>query len=423
MHAPQVQAAENLNFRCPPASRGRPGWRMIRVLDETHPRSGESKQPLHNLRRVIQGSTVSIALIFLLAACDDATTAPQMTEAPVRGLVTTIVKKAEQSTRRRFPGVLEPTDITSISFEVAGKLENLDLQVGQRVKKDDVLAQLDDTQFQADVESQIASVAESNALLEQAEDNLKRQQKLFEERVASKVTLDNAETDVRTNKANLTKSERALDNARKDLSRTTLRAPFDGIINSVDAESFQTVSIGSKITSIYNAASYEVSFSVNFVSVSQLVVGTPAIVRLADDPAVELKAVVSELGERADSVSSYPIVVKLQQAHPLIRAGMAVEVSLEFKLPTTSGYLVPLSAAITDKNIGDDANPNTPTPLEVYVFDPETSTVKRRGVTMAGMRENQFLIIDGLQPGERVATAGVSFLREGMRVKLIEATD
>ncbi|MEO1282924.1 MAG: efflux RND transporter periplasmic adaptor subunit [Pseudomonadota bacterium] len=363
---------------------------------------------------------VVILLSFLVAACGDDANEANAVQTPVRGLITTVVEAAEETTRRRYPGVLEPTNITALSFEVAGKLEKLELEVGQRVSKGEVLAKVENTQFAADVESKIASVAEAKALLKQAEDKLTRTRTLFERKVSTRVAVDDAETSVRTNQTSLTRAERALDNARKDLTKTDLYAPFDGIINSVDAESFQTVSVGAKVTSVYEATSYEVSFSVNFTTVSRLVVGTPAIVRLADDPNVRLAAVVSELGERADTVSSFPVVVQLKDNHPIVRAGMAVEVNLEFKLPTASGFLIPITAAIADKAIPERSAPDEPTKLDVFVFDSDSSAVKRRSVTMAGIRENQFLIVDGLKPGERVASAGVSFLRDGMKVKLLQ---
>lgn len=369
------------------------------------------------------GTLPALLATVLIAGCGDGATKTETQEPPVRGLITTIVAAEEKTTRRRYPGVLEPTDISVLSFEVAGKLEELNLQVGQRVEKGAVLAELDSAQFEATVKSNEASVAQAQALLEQAKDNLERKTALLRTRATTRVSVDDAETDVRTKAASLTQAERALDNAREDLTKTKLYAPFDGIINSVDSESFQTVAVGTQITSVYDASSYEVSFSVNFEVVSQLVVGTPATVRLADDPSVMLKAVVSELGERADTVSSFPVIVKLEQLHPLIRAGMAVEVNLEFKLPETTGFLVPITAAVTDQPIPENAAPNQPNDIGFYVFDPDTSTVRRRKAVVAGIRENKFLVIDGLKPGERVATAGVSFLRDGMRVKLLEPAE
>ncbi|MEM6904047.1 MAG: efflux RND transporter periplasmic adaptor subunit, partial [Pseudomonadota bacterium] len=196
--------------------------------------------------------------------------------------------------------------------------------------------------------------------------------------------------------------------------------PFDGIINSVDADSFQTVSTGEAVASIYNPNVYEVSFSVNFDIVSRIDVGMPAVVRLADDPTIALLAVVTEVGKRADTVSSFPIIVSLAENNPLIKAGMSVSVELEFPIPANEGFLIPLSAAITQKQISEDAGEQPVFPLEMYVFDQATGTVKRRDVKAAGMRENMFMVIEGLEVGERVAIAGVSFLHDGMRVKLLE---
>ena len=113
------------------------------------------------------------------------------------------------------------------------------------------------------------------------------------------------------------------------------------------------------------------------------------------------------------------MVVTLTESVPIIKAGMAVEVSLEFPLPAAKGHLIPMTAAVPDVDIPENVRPTDVVPLEVFVFDHESSTVKRRAVKMAGIRDNQFLIISGLEPGEYVATKGVTFLREGMQVNLL----
>ena len=82
-----------------------------------------------------------------------------------------------------------------------------------------------------------------------------------------------------------------------------------------------------------------------------------------------------------------------------------------------------MSAAITDGTIEEASGPNEPQTVPMFVFDPATSTVQRRETTMVGLRENQLLIVGGLSEGEHVAVAGVSFLREGMQVKLLETED
>ncbi len=368
---------------------------------------------------------LAVTLIGALAldACNSNTDAEAAIEAPVRGLLTTEVKRSTATVQRRYPGVLEPSEITPLSFKVAGKLGVLSLAVGQRVSQGDLLAALDSEQFETTIENRVASVEEATAQLEQNEEDLTRQQTLFERGAVTKVSVDQADTAVKTARAQVTQAEKALKSAEEDLADAKLFAPFDGIINSVDSESFATVASGTTIASLYIASDYEVAFSVNFDTVRQLVVGTPARIRLADDPTVTLQAVVSELGERADTVSSFPVVVRLEEENPLIRAGMAVEVSFDFELPAEQGFLIPMSAAITDGTIEETSGPNEPQTVPMFVFDAATSTVQRRETTMVGLRENQLLIIDGLSEGEHVAVAGVSFLREGMQVKLLETED
>lgn len=338
---------------------------------------------------------------------------------PVRGLVTVVVEAVEQSTVRRYPGVLEPGEVNLLSFEVGGRLGRLTLDVGQRVREGQLLAELDAEQFETRIENREASVAEAEASLAQAEDDLARSQQLLERGVGTVVSRDENRTAALQARARLTQAEKDLASAREDLADSKLYTPFDGIIDTVEADSFATVSAGQTIVTLYEQTDYEVSFSVSFDVIEQLVVGTPATVRLADDPDTVLAAVVSELGERAGTVSSFPVVVQLEDVVPQLKAGMAVEVAFEFDLPAATGHLIPITAAIADVALPEDAGPNSIIELEVYVFDAKTSTVRRRRITMAGIRGNQFLVIDGLTPGERVATKGVAFLRDGMAVKLL----
>lgn len=363
--------------------------------------------------------SVVVAIVLCLAACRESEST-QSEKPPVRGLITVEVAAAEQTTRRRYPGVLEPTEITSLSFEVGGRLQDVNLEVGQRVSDGEALARLDSEQFEIEIENKQAAVRQAEATLNQDRDDLKRAQTLLDRGAGTRVARDNARTDVRTSEAELDQARKDLDSAREDLSDAVLIQPFDGVINSVEVDSFATVSPGAEVVTVYQDDTFEVSFSVNYETLASLVVGTPASVRLADNPTTVLDAVVSELGERADTVSSFPVIVELRETHPSIRAGMAVEVSFEFKLPAEKGYLIPISAGVPEGQISETAGPRSPSPLAVYVFDPATSTVKRRDVMMAGLRDNQLLIIEGLEPGERVASKGVTFLHDGMQVKLIE---
>ena len=360
---------------------------------------------------------VALVFVLILAACKED---EQASDPPIRGLKTHLIQDVERTTVRRFPAVLEPTSLNTLSFEVAGKLKVVSLEVGQRVDEGQVLLSLDTTSFQIQLENAEAGIVAAQAVRDNAVDNLARQEKLFERGTITRVARDNAEADSIAAEARLDQAVKVRDSAKETLDKTTLISPIDGIINAVDAVSFGTVSPGAPMVSLYSPDAFEISFSVNFDTVSQLVVGTPATIRLADLPSVSLGAVVSELGSRADSVSSFPVVLRLDETIPVLKAGMAVEASIELPIPADSGFPIPLSALVKSGQIGIQPDqPDGPGIARVYVYDATTATVRKREIAIDGVRENAVIVVDGLEIGERVASAGVSFLQDGMQVKLL----
>lgn len=355
-----------------------------------------------------------IATLTLTGCYEDEAT---VADPPVRGLKTHLVESVERTTLRRFPSVLEPTSLNTLSFDIAGKLTDVSLQIGQRVSAGDTLASLDTEALTIQIRNAEAGVRSAEAALQNALETVERQRTLFERGTITRVALDAAETDFVARTAQFEQAEASLATAQDNLVKATLEAPFDGVVNSVEVESFATVAAGAPIVSLYSPEDFEVSFTANFEVISQVVVGTPAEIRLADRPDLTLAATVSEIGARADSVSSFPLVLTLTETDPILKAGMAVEASIELPLPAASGFSIPLSAIIKEGTI-DESNGGGI--AQVFVFDPTASTVTRREVQIAGVRENALLVIDGLEAGERIASAGVSFLRDGQEVKLLD---
>ena len=356
--------------------------------------------------------------MFLLVACDE-TSVSDNVEPPVRGLKTLLIKEVEETTVRRFPSVLQPSSTSVLSFEISGRLEEVSLDVGQRVSKGDVLARVDPRSLDLQVETAKAALAEAESRARNAAANLKRKDELLKKKVIAQASLDEAKTEADTTASQVVQAKRSLDTAEENLTKAELIAPFDGILNSVEVQSFTNVSPGAPVATLYAADAFEASFSVSFDTVNRLAVGKKVVVRLADNPSVVLAGHISELGARADTVSSFPLVVKLDETDPSIKAGMAVEVAMEFTVPSGQGFSLPLSVLPFDGKLANGNAPDDPGKTSVFVFDPDKSTVHRRQVSVGGVRENTIIIIEGLKLGERVAVAGVSFLREGQKVKLL----
>lgn len=360
---------------------------------------------------------IIMSILALSAGCSDES--EHAASEVVRGLKTITVKAQQDQTIRRFPSVLQAAEVTTLSFENPGRLGPVNLNVGQIVKQGDVIASLDPSALEIQLDSAKAATEQALANAKNAAATFERLETLLTSGTVTRASVDDARAQMQSTQAQLEQAQKAQETAQDNLTKTELRAPFDGIVNSVEVESFANVSVGTPIATFYAEGEFEASFSVNYITSQQLVVGKPVQVRLADNPNIVLNGIVSELGLRADTVSSFPIVVKLMETAPELKAGMAIEVAIEFPVPTGDGYLVPLTVMPFTGQFDEDAGPNNPSQTTVFIFDEGSSSVKKRTVTIGGVRENQLIVISGLKEGERVASAGVSYLRDGQKVGLI----
>lgn len=358
-----------------------------------------------------------LASLLLLMGCQEKV--EQRVE-PVRGLKTVVVKDTENLSVRRYPTVLQSSDITVLSFEIAGRLGQNPLEVGQQVKQGDALVALERRALELSVDSAKASLEQAEATAANAKSDLARQEALFTKKIVSLATIEQARTTDKTSAALEVQARKQLESAQDKLNKSILKAPYDGIIKSVAVDGFVTIDAGQTIATLYNPDSFEARFSVSYSMVTRLAVGKEAVIRLADNPGIQLKAYISELGSSADTVSSYPVVVSLADTHSSLKSGMAVEAVLEVKISEDIGHALPISALIVEGDF-DFGDPSVRAVSgEVYVFDEPTHTVKRAQVTLVGLSENQMIVSEGIKPGDRVAVAGVAFLREGQKVKLLD---
>ncbi len=364
----------------------------------------------------------ALALGLLLTACGDDKNGSANEPPVIRGLKTTVVKAQERSTERKYPSVLQPSSISTLSFEIAGNLAEFKLDVGQIVRKGDVLARINPTTLMLQVESAEAAMRQAQSAAQTSAQDYERNLALLKKGIVTKAAADKARNEAQSAKEKLVQAKKQLETANENLTKAVLKAPFDGIINTVEVNSFANVSPGATIATIYSVEAFEASFTVTYDVINLLTIGKKATIRLADNPAISLDAHVSELGARADTVSSFPAVVRLNSSDTSLKAGMAVEISLEFPIEKGTGYLLPLTVLDMEGQIEKPARKDAVGQAYVYVYDKATATVNRRAVTISGVRENSLIIVDGLQLGEHVASAGVSFLRDGQSVKLLSDT-
>jgi RND family efflux transporter MFP subunit len=336
------------------------------------------------------------------------------TDEPVRGLRAYKVSTAAQTRVKRFPSVLQPADVSPLAFEISGQLKAISLEVGQKVQLGDLLAEIDPRSLQAQVEQATAGVEHAQAQLANAEADFRRQDELLKRQVATQAAFDRAQASVLGARAQRDQAQRQLELANHSLERSKLVAPFAGKIARVDVRSFTQVTAGQPILTLFSDDRLETSFLAPASVFQSLKVGQPVDVKVADMPELQLKGRIKELGSQAMQVSAFPVVVRLDSNAAGLNAGMAVEVTVEEPLlGAEGGFLVPLSVLVPE---GGKDMQQTAT---VFVYDPATSTVRQRKIAVGGIRDNQLVVTGGLSAGELVASAGISYLAEGQKVKLL----
>ncbi len=372
----------------------------------------------------MQRKTAGFFLVsLLLVGCGDP--AADQSEEIIRGLKAFRISQTANTEIRRYPSIVEPAKESKLSFEVAGQLKEVSLEVGQRVIEGEVLAEINSTSLELQEQEARARLEEAEASVRNAQADFDRKQKLLTDGFVTQSEFDQATSTLSRSKAQVDQAQKQLNIAQENLSKATLISPFDGVVSSVDVESFAQVPAGQQILGLYSEGSFEISFRVPSSVINIIKVGDAADIQIADLGHVTYKGHIKEIGSRAASVSAFPVVVTIDEKADVLRAGMAAEVTLSITLGReTDGYLVPLSAFYVGSDDIQGTRPIGGTlgirnRATLFLFDEETSTVKAKEVDIAGIRENMAIVFEGIKEGDIVASAGVSFLKDGQKVRLL----
>lgn len=364
-------------------------------------------------RRSVSGCLTCLVLLLGLTGCSEKQA--NRSDLLVRGLRVYKVSARAESRVRRFPSVLQPSDVSGLSFEIAGQLKVINLEVGQKVQMGEVLAEIDPRSLQTQVDQAGAGVRQAEAQLANAEADFRRKDELLKKGFTTQAAFDQSKATLLTAKAQLDQAQRQLDLATHNLDRSKLLAPFKGTIAGVEVKSFGQVTAGQTIVTLYSDDRFEMSFLVPSATFQSLKRGQSVRIAVADRPDLSLTGVIKELGSKAERVSAFPVVVRLENNTPGLNAGMSVEVTLEEPLigGSNSGFLVPLSV------LSPEGGKDLKGVATVFLYDAASSTVTKHRVTVGGIRDNLLVVIEGLRAGDLVASAGVSYLVEGQKVKLL----
>ena len=349
--------------------------------------------------------------LFLMACNKQTVTA----EKAVRPIDWTTVSESHIKQLRTLSGIVAPVEGTQLSFEVLGKVQSVDVRLGDVVKKGQALAQLNHRSFELSLQSAQAQLDNANSSMYEAKNTFDRFSQLIKQGLVSQSGFENSQTSYESSKSAVNVAQAQVDIANKNLQDSTLIAPYDGIITKRLIEPSQQIGAGQGAFEIEGNHGLEVNVMVPETLIRELEKNTILPVRFPVLAGTEMKGRITEIGTRAETANAFPVTVILQEKNALLRAGMTAEVDFSFDGVGKTGYQgltvsVPFSAL----------RAGTHQKTYAFVYNPKTQTVHQREVIAENVLNNSVFVSSGLKDGEIIATAGVAFLRDGQKVTLLD---
>ena len=312
---------------------------------------------------------------------------------------------------RNFPGRIDSSKRADLAFRVRGKVSELLVKEGVEIKRDQILARLDQTDYKI-------TLKDRQATWDRTSKDYERSKTLVQEGAISRRDYDAVEAAFKS-------ADAALEQARQNLEYTHLRAPFDGQVANRNVDAFEEVIAGQTVFSIIDRRALEVQIDVAENIILALPSQTPGENRDKLDvwasfdnaPGRRFPLTFKEASNRADQqTQTFQVTFLLPPVDDVtILPGMTTSVVIDMSklIDADSIYYLPLTAVVGDNTLAS----------RVWVVDEDSMTVHERPVTVGRMVGRSIEVLDGLEPGLRVVTAGAAYLAEGMKVTLMKQTE
>ena len=352
--------------------------------------------------------TAAVAAV-LLAGCSK----PEPLPEPVRSVKLVTVGAGPVQAQHEYAGEVRARTESSLGFQVGGKLARRPAELGQRVRAGQLLAELDPQDYRLAAQAAQAQVSAAQTQRDLAAADARRYAALKEQNFISGAELERRQAGLRSAQAALEQARAQASSQGNQAAYTRLVSSVDGVVTAVLAEPGQVVSAGTPVLRIAVDGPRDVQFAVPEDRLAQLAPGQAVQVRLWSGQA-PLAGRVREVAASADPVTrTYAVKVAVDSAGaaapPLGATASVVLDAAHSGGPATAMHLP--THALLRQGQG----------TAVWVYEPDTGTVRLQPVQVAGADGNAALVASGLVPGMQVVVAGVHVLAPGQKVTVYQS--
>lgn len=343
-----------------------------------------------------------VCAALVLTGCSRSEKAPE----PVRSVKLMSVGASADNAVQEYAGEVRAKIESRLGLQVAGKLLSRKVQVGEKVRKDQVLAEIDAQDYVLAAGAAQAQLRSAKAQLEVSKADFERFESLFRQGFISQAELERR-------RAALTAAQSQWEQARSQAQvqghqagYARLRASHDGVVTAVEAEEGQVVAAGQAIVRVAQLGAQDVVFAVPEQTISRIKVGQSMQV-MWPAGAQQWGAKVREVAASADPATRTFTVKLALPKNAVLPLGSTVHVQASSAKTAAQTLLVPLTAL---RQQGEGS--------AVWVFDEAAMAVRSQTVQLGAVQGNEVQVVKGLQAGQKVVVAGVHVLAESQKVSI-----
>lgn len=346
---------------------------------------------------ILSSKMYIVFLMSCFSACSQE--APETVVETIRPALLIDVSATSNIRKLNFPAVITARASSALTFSVSGTLDEFPIREGQIIEIGDLIARLDQAEFQNTLDT-------AQAQFDNAQGEFSRAETLIQESAISRSVYEQRKTDRDVARA-------TLDNARKNLEDSVIRAPFSGIIASKDASQFQTVNPQSAIVTLQStgAAEAQIQLPSTFIANAGSIEPIETIVVLDVAPDLRIPGTYLSIATTTD-VRTQTFAVNFLFSPPddlNILPGMTATVN--FTVADVSDgerveqIRIPTNAILTEAGV-----------RYVWLVDTDAMTVSKRELTVSTAIGEELVILNGLAEGDVIVGAGGAYLFEGMKI-------
>ena len=343
-------------------------------------------------------------LIFLFTACKK-----EAKEEMIRAVkIQEINSMQDENFNIEFPAQISPSQKTVLAFKYAGKIKSINFESGDFVKKGQVIAVIDDTDYKVNLDAFSKKYEAAKAVAQNAEQQFARAETLYRGDALAKKDYDNALMQRNVAISTFKEASAGLQNARNTLNDTKIVAPYDGYIDKKVVDVGTVVPEGGPVVSFISDEITDISVNASVRDIEYIKNAENIVFKdSGSDKIYGLK--IKSVAQNPDSINlTYPVVFTFSELseNDKFLSGQTGTVTIAVKNKGKEEILIPINAIFEDKG------------SNVYLF--KDGKAVKTPIELGELREtDKISVVKGLKTGDKVIVAGVSKLADGDKVKLL----